>query len=178
MPWEKKRMHASLFFSVLEGSGQLSCTCKRLLYWWRKMHISNCKLGWLPKGIVQFLGRATECYLYLQKSWAKQPIDGKNCANPAGSGCRQDCAILEPSRLPERIVKFLEGRLVSLQKCAIFKGKLLSVQLDQVRVNSLWGEWIKMWPTSYLWQERHWSLRIWRSKASCCEGWKGGSKTG
>ena len=31
MPWEKQPMHASLFFSVLEGTDQLSGTCKRLL---------------------------------------------------------------------------------------------------------------------------------------------------
>jgi hypothetical protein len=62
---------------------------------------------------------------------------GKNCTNPAGRVGWQDCAILEPSRLSERIAQFLEGRLVSLQKCTIFKGKLLSLQLDQVRVSSL-----------------------------------------
>ena len=34
--------------------------------------------------------------------------------------------------------------------CTIFKGKLLIMQLDQVRVNNLWWEWIKLWPTGFL----------------------------
>lgn len=86
----------------------------------------------MTRRFVQFLGRAADCYLDLHKSWAEQPISGKICANPAGRVDWQDCAILEPSKLSERIVQFLEGRLVSLQKCTIFKGKLLSLQLDQV----------------------------------------------
>ena len=76
----------------------------------------------------------------LHNFWAKQLIvaqiftnsrlsshAGKMCTNTAGSVGKQDCAILEPNRLPKRIVQFLEGRLVALQKCTIFKGKLLSL---------------------------------------------------
>jgi len=63
---------------------------------------------------VQFLGRAAECYLDLHKSWVEQPTTGKICANPARSVGRQDCTILEPNRLPERIAQILEERLVAL----------------------------------------------------------------
>ena len=62
---------------------------------------------------------------------------GENCAIHVGSVDWQNCAILEPNRLPDKIAQFLEGRLVALQKCTIFLGKLLSLQLDQVWVNNL-----------------------------------------
>jgi len=64
-------------------------------------------------------------------------LAGEICTNPVGNVGRQGCAILDPSRLPERIAQFLEGRLVALQKCVIFEGKLLSLRLDQVWVNNL-----------------------------------------
>jgi len=67
---------------------------------------------------------------------------GEICTNPDGSVGWQDCTILEPNGQPERIAHFLEGRLVTLHKCTIFKGKLLSLPLDQVKVNILGGEWI------------------------------------
>ena len=52
---------------------------------------------------------------------------GESCTIPTGSVDWQNCVILESSRLSERIAQFLEGRLVSLQKCAIFLGRLLSL---------------------------------------------------
>jgi len=82
------------------------------------------------------MGRAANHCPDLCKSWAEQLDTRKICANPAGMVGWKDCAILEPSRLSERIVQFLEGRMVALQKCAIFKGNLLSLQLDQVWVSS------------------------------------------
>ena len=114
LPWEKQPMHASLFFSVSKGTDQLSFTCKRLLNCWRKMQIYGWELGWLPRRFAQFLGIAADCCLDFHKSWAEQPVSGEICANPAGRVGWQDCVILEPSRLLERIARFLEGRLVSL----------------------------------------------------------------
>jgi len=54
------------------------------------------------------LGLAADCYPDLHKSWAELPVDGKICANPAGRVGWQDCAILKPKRLKERIAQFLE----------------------------------------------------------------------
>lgn len=89
------------------------------------MHIYGWELGWLPRIFAQFLGRAAYYCLDFHKSWAKQLAVGKICANPIGRVGWHDCAILEPSRLSERITQFLEGRLVSLKKCTILKGNLL-----------------------------------------------------
>ena len=63
---------------------------------------------------MQFLGRAADCCLDLHKSWAEQPAARKICINPARRVGWQDCVILEPIRLSERIAQFLEGRLVTL----------------------------------------------------------------
>lgn len=41
LPWEKQHMHASLFCSVPEGTGQLSSTCKSLFDCLKEMHISS-----------------------------------------------------------------------------------------------------------------------------------------
>jgi len=68
LPWEKQPMHASLFCSVPEGTGQLSCTCKQLLDFRREMRISDFQLGWLLKGIMKFLGPVADFYPDLRKS--------------------------------------------------------------------------------------------------------------
>ena len=66
-------MYASMFFSVSEEIGQLSCTCKRLLNRREKTHISGWELGWLLRILAQFMAREAECYLDLYKLWAEYP---------------------------------------------------------------------------------------------------------
>ena len=44
---------------------------------------------------------------------------GMNCAIFERKTDKKNCAIMEPTRLPDRIAQFLEGRLVSLQNCVI-----------------------------------------------------------
>ena len=142
-------MHASLLCSVQEGTGQLNYTCKRLLDSWEKMCISGWELSWLPRRFAQFLGRTADCYPYLRKFWAKQPCWGKLCNSywecwleesrnsRAQQATNQDCTISrEKVGCPLELHNFL--------------GELLNLKLDQVRVNGLWGEWIKLWPTCRL----------------------------
>ena len=73
------------------------------------------------------MGRAADCYLDLCKFRAEQPTTRKFCVNLARRVGWHDCAILEPSRMSKRIPQFLEGRLVSLQKCTNLTGKLLNL---------------------------------------------------
>ena len=130
------------------------------------MRISGWELGWLPRRFAQFLGWAVDCCPDLHKSWAEQPAGRKICTNLARRVGWQDCAILEPSRLLERISQswspaccqrglhnFWRERWLP-SECTIFKGKLLNLQLDQVRVSSLWREKIKLWSTGWLWARK------------------------
>jgi len=43
----------------------------------------------------------------------------KNCIIFLVNGDRKICTILEPSKLPDKIAQFLEGRMVPLQNCTI-----------------------------------------------------------
>lgn len=132
LPWEKQTMHANRSCLVPKGTGQLNCTCKRLINYWEKIHISGREVGWMPRGIAQFLGRVADCCLELHNFWVEQLTAAHNCtisglSRPAGRNCTifwvklgwQICAIMEPNRFPNRIVQFLEGRLLSLQNCVI-----------------------------------------------------------
>lgn len=118
LPWGKHSMHANQFFSVPEGTNQLNCTSKRLLNCWERMCISGRELIWLPSRFVQFLGKADDFY---------QDCAIPRLSSPAGRFCAiflmkldwKNCTILEPIKLPDKIVQFLVGRLVSLQNCAI-----------------------------------------------------------
>ena len=134
--WEEKPMHANWFSqSQRETINSVA-------------HERDCStigekcafLAWSQAG----------CVGDLRNFWAEQltathictnsglsNLVGEICANPSGRIGRQDCIILETSRLPERIAQFLEGRLFSFQKFAIFKGTLLNLQLDQVQANNL-----------------------------------------
>jgi len=105
LPWEKQPMLASQFCSVPKGTGQLSCTYKRLLDCWEKMCISGWELGWLARRFEHFLGSGTDYYPYLHKFWAEHPCWGKlhnSCWEfwleelhniGAQQAARQDCTI-------------------------------------------------------------------------------------
>jgi len=85
-----------------------------------------------------FLTRSwASCPRDLCNLWVKQLTTAQICTNfglrsSVGENCAifivnvdcQNCAILEPCRLPIRIVQFMEGRLVSLQNCTIHGGKV------------------------------------------------------
>ena len=122
----------------------------------------------MPRRFAQFLGRAAYYYPDLHKFWVEQPATRKIFTNPIGRVGWQDCTIMEPSNLSEGISQLLEGRLVALQKCTNFTRKLLSLQLDQVWVSSLWGEWINCDRQAAFMCRKHWSLSTWRSKTKCC----------
>lgn len=75
---------------------------------------------------------------YLHNYWVKQLTTAQDCAILGLSRSAEkdftlfqvkpdweDCTILDPSKLPDKIVQFLEGRLVSLQNCAIYWGGLI-----------------------------------------------------
>lgn len=55
---------------------------------------------------MQFLGR----------------VVGKDCTVFWVNPNWKDCAIIEPNRLQDKIMQFLEGRLGALQNCTIFLG--------------------------------------------------------
>jgi len=71
LPWEKHTVHANQFCMVSEGTGQINYTCNSLLSWEEKMCIFGRELGWLPKGIAQFLGRETDYFPKLRNFWAE-----------------------------------------------------------------------------------------------------------
>lgn len=62
-------MHASHVFSVSGGTSQPEGTCNSFPMF---CAVSRGKLGWLPRGIAQFLGGATDCYPELRNFWVEQ----------------------------------------------------------------------------------------------------------
>ena len=142
-------MHASMFSLVLKGTNQLICPCKRLLNYWEKMRISGWELGWLLRGFTQFLGKAADCYPYLRKFWVENPsweglwnflgeaFSAELCNFWSQQVASQDCIISRgKAGCPLDLCKFLK--------------ELFSLLLDQVWMNILWGECIKVWSTCFL----------------------------
>lgn len=74
LPSEEQPMHANQFCSVPEGIGQLHGTCNVLLSWEEKMCIFGRELGYLPRGITQFLGGAADYCLELHNFLAEHPF--------------------------------------------------------------------------------------------------------
>lgn len=72
LPWDKQFMHENQFFSVLKGTDQPDGTCISLQAWWENLCIFGREMGWLPKGIAQFMGWVDDCYPELHNFWVEQ----------------------------------------------------------------------------------------------------------
>jgi len=111
---------------------------------------------------------------WLHNFWAKQLTAAQNCAisglsSLIGLDCavflvkvdRQDCTILEPSRLPVRIMQFLGERLVTLQNCIISWGSCSACSWTKFGEISFERNATRYYAHANNLLENHWILCTW-----------------
>lgn len=127
-------------------------------------------------------GSWADCPGDLRNLWAEQLIVAQDCtilglSSPAGRNCAifwimldwQNCAILEPSRLTNIIVQFVEGRLVAIQNCAISWGSYSTYSWTKSGEIACEGNASRFDRHASFLQENNWILCTWRSKICCYE---------
>ena len=138
---------------------------------------------WLRGIFVQFLGGSwAGCLEGLRNFWEEQLTTAqdytisrlnsptrRNCVIFPVNNDRQIYAILDPNRLPDRIAQFLEGRLVSLQNCAISWGSYSACNWIKSGETTYEGDATSFDGQAVILQENHWSLCTWQDKTCCSE---------
>ena len=114
-------MHANYFCSVPEGTGNSATHARDCSTVGRKCTFLATSWDGFPIDLHNF---------WVEKLTATHICTNYGLTNPARENCAiftvrvdcENCAIIEPNRLRVMIAQFLEGRLVSLQNCAIYWG--------------------------------------------------------